>query len=346
MDAPVNANVVASTLIEMISASWMSQAVCAAAELGIADQLASGAKDVDDLARRAQSHPGSLRRLMRSLASLGLCAECDDGLFELTPTGELLRTDAAQTLHAWAIWWGRHRWPLPGELTECIRTGRGPRQRTADSGGRAYVDEDASGAEVFNQAMVELTRLTAAEVMRVRDFSAVARLVDVGGGLGEMLAALLAVHPQMQGTLFDLAPAIAGAAGHLTRAGVAERCELVAGSFFESVPGGADVYLLKSVLHSWSDEHCRAILRNCRRAMTSDASLVLVERIMPARMRSGSAERSAARSDLHMLLGSGGLERTQAEFAELLADSGFGDVAFVPTNLDHWVIEAARGSDR
>lgn len=333
----MNAPAAAASVIEMISASWMSQAICTAAELGIADQLASGASRVDDLAHRTQTHPASLRRLLRALASLGLCIECDNGTFELSATGALLRTDASCSLHAWAIWWGRYRWPLRGELGECIRTGHGPRQRAGD---RAGSNEDASAAAVFNQAMVELTRLTANAVMGVRDFSAVERVVDVGGGFGEMLAVLLVAHPRMKGTLIDLPAAIAGAAGHLSRAGVAQRCELVAGNFLESVPGGADVYLLKSVLHSWDDEHCRVILRNCRRAMAGRSSLVLVERVMPARMCGGTGERSAARSDLHMMQGSGGLERTQAEFAALLSESGFEATQCTPTGLEHWVIEA------
>ena len=337
----MNAPAAAASVIEMISASWMAQTICAAAELGVADELAHGAQHVDELARRTQTHPASLRRLMRALASLGLCIEGDRGTFELTATGAVLRTDAACSLHAWAIWWGRYRWPLQGELGECVRTGRGTRQRAADAGGPACNDDEVEAAAIFNVAMVELTRLAAIAVMRVRDFSEVRRVIDIGGGFGEMLAALLAAYPRMQGTLFDLPSAIAGAAEHLSRGGVAQRCELVAGSFLESVPGGADVYLLKSVLHSWDDEHCRIILRNCRRAMADGASLMLVERVMPARMRGELGERSAARSDLHMMQGSGGLERTKTEFAALLADSGFEATQFTPTGLDHWVIDAS-----
>ncbi len=336
LDAP------ASTLIEMISASWMSQAICAAAELGIADQLTHGARDINDLAQCTRTHPASLRRLMRALASLGLCVECDDTSFELTTIGALLCTETPHSLHAWAIWWGRYRWPLPGELGECVKTGRGPRQRSGLSDGRACRDGDDAAAAVFNQSMVELTRLVASEVLRVRDFSTVHRVVDVGGGFGEMLAALLAANPRLQGTLFDLPTAIAGAAEHLALAGVAERCELIAGSFFDAVPQGADVYLLKSVLHSWDDEHCRLILRNCWDAMAKDARLMLVERILPARMHGGAGDRTAARSDLHMLLGSGGLERTRAEFVVLLADTGIEAKEFIRAGLDHWVIEAAR----
>jgi len=339
----MNADAAAHTLIEMISASWMSQAICTAAELCIADRLAKGAMAVDDLARFTESHPASLHRLMRALSSLGLCAERDDGSFELTTTGALLRSDAVPSLRAWAVWWGRYRWPLPGELRDCVRTGRGERQHAADRGGRAYRDNDPSTAAVFNQAMVELTRLAAVDVIRVRDFSSVGRLVDVGGGFGEMLAMLLAANPRMQGTLFDLPSVIAGARTHLATAGIADRCDFVEGSFLESVPSGADVYLLKSILHSWDDEHSRIILKNCHHAMRRDSRLILVERVMPTRMRGYPTERSAARSDLQMLLGSGGSERTQAEFEILLADSGFHAAEFIEAGPEHYVIEAARG---
>ncbi len=327
-----------STLVEMISASWMSQAVCVAAELRIADLLANGAKDINELASTTQCQAASLNRLMRALASLGLCTECTDGSFGLTASGALLQTGGAPSLRAWAIWWGRYRWSMWGELRECVSNGHSKRQLSGSRAGYSYHDNDPAAAAVFNRAMVELTRLAAVEVLRAYDFSTVGRLVDVGGGHGELLAALLAAHPRMQGTLFDLPPAIAGAAGHL--AAFVGRCELIAGSFFEAVPGGADVYMMKSVLHSWDDERSLTILRNCHRAMPKKARLVLVERIMPAQMHGGAGERSVARSDLHMLVGSGGRERTQAEFSALLADAGFGETKFIPAGPDYWVVEA------
>lgn len=330
----------AAALIEMISASWMSQAISAAAELGLADLLAHGARSTEALAVQAGCHPPSLHRLLRSLASLGLLSECDDGAFTLTTLGALLQAEAPHTVHAWAQWWGRHRWPLPGELVDAIRSGTGPRRRVAGSGGSATRESDTPAAAVFNRAMVELTRIVAAEVLRVRDFSAVTHVVDVGGGWGEMLAVLLSHHPQMRGTLLDLPGAIAGAAAHLARAGVAGRCQLIAGSFLDAVPAGADLYLLKSVLHSWDDAHCRRILGNCRRAMADGATLVLVERVMPARMSGAAGDWAVARSDLHMLLGSGGLERTQDELQVLLADAGFQPPSFVAAGPDHTLIEA------
>ncbi len=331
----MNATEASSTLIEMISASWMSQVVCVAAELQIADLLAGGSKSAEDLARDTQCRPEPLRRLMRALASLGVCAEGGDGSFALTETGALLRTDATPSLRAWAIWWGRYRWPMWGELHERIRTGPRERQLTGGRDG-----DDQAAATVFNLAMVGLTRLAAAQVLRVYDFAAVGRLVDVGGGHGELLAVLLAAQPRLQGTLFDLPSAIAGAGAHLASAGVAERCELIAGSFFESVPGGGDVYLLKSILHSWSDERSRVILDNCRTAMPTGARLLLVERVMPERMSGVADERSVARSDLHMLVGSGGRERTQTDFRTLLAASRFEATRFIPAGPDFWVIEA------
>lgn len=330
----------AAALIEMISASWMSQAISAAAELGLADLLAHGARTVEALSVEAGCHPPSLHRLLRSLASLGLLSECDDGAFALTTLGALLRAEAPYAVHAWAQWWGRHRWPLPGELVDAIRSGRGPRRRTAGNGGSATRESDTPAAAVFNRAMVELTRIVAVEMVQVRDFSAVNHVVDVGGGWGEMLAVLLSHHPQMRGTLFDLPGAVTGAAEHLARAGVAGRCQFVAGSFLDAVPAGADLYLLKSVLHSWDDAHCLRILGNCRCAMADGATLLLVERVMPARMTGSAGEWAVARSDLHMLLGSGGLERTQDELQVLLADAGFQPASFMSAGPDHTLIEA------
>jgi hypothetical protein len=162
----------------------------------------------------------------------------------------------------------------------------------------------------------------------------------VGGGYGELLAGILRDHPGLRGTLFDRPHAMAGAKARLHQAGVADRCEFVGGDFFESVPGDGDLYLLKSVLHNWDDEKCGVILSRCRQSMHRDASLVLVERVLPDRMRSCAADRAVARTDLNMLIGVGGRERTRAEFAALLGVAGFSTTRFVPTPLELAVIEA------
>jgi orsellinic acid C2-O-methyltransferase len=338
MTTKTEANAETGRLLEMIGASWMSQTICVAAELRIADLLENGRKNIDDLARATRCQRASLHRLMRALASLGLCAEHAEEFFELTAAGSLLATDARPSVRSWAIWWGRYQWPVWGNLLYSVKTG-GSARKLVTGDGYAHLECDPKAASIFNRAMVELTQLVADEVARVYDFSEARRLVDVGGGYGELLTALLAAYPALHGVLVDLPHAIDGAAARIAHVGVAQRCELVAGNFFDSVPGGGDVYLLKSVLHNWDDGQSSVILGNCRRAMSEKSKLVLVERIMPARMRGSADERAIVRTDLNMLVGLGGRERTEPEFAALLASSGFKAARVLPTTVDFSVIE-------
>ena len=237
--------------------------------------------------------------------------------------GALLRSDAPVSLRAWAIHSGKYLWPAWGRLAESVRTGTSDRLRTTGTDDFGHLERDPEAAAVFNRAMVELTRLVAQEVTRLVDFSKMARIVDVGGGYGELLAAILVAHPGLHGVLFDLPHAIDAASAPLAQAGVAARCELVAGSFFDSVPAGADAYLLKSVLHNWDDERCALILRNCRRATHSRSRLLVVERVMPEQIRPAPRDRAIARSDLNMLVARSGRERTEAAYRSLLGSAGF-----------------------
>ena len=329
----------AAKLFAIVNSSWMAQATCVAAELRIADLLADGPKDADELARATGCEAASFRRLMRALASLGLCTEHDDGSFELRPMGSLLRAEAPDSLRSWTIWWSRHLWPAWGNLLHSVKTGennRSLRTGTADFG---YLGCDAEAAVVFNRAMAEITRLVSREIVRAYDFSRMDRIVDVGGGYGELLAVILGAYPQMHGTLFDLPHAIKGAGEQLEKARVIERCELVVGSFFESVPGGGDAYLLKSILHNWNDERSAVILHHCRRAMPKHSKLLVVERTMPARMEPSPDHRALAWSDLNMLVLLEGRERTEAEFRALLASSDFRAARILPAALEFSVIE-------
>jgi orsellinic acid C2-O-methyltransferase len=327
-------------LLELIGASWMTQAITAAAELRIADRLAAHPLTADELAPAVGCHPASLRRLLRALASLDVTREQDDGSFALTDMGALLRSDRQPSLRSWAMWWGHYLWPIWGDLQQSVKSGRSRRELATGRSGYAHLEADPEAAAVFNAAMVELTALSAAELNRAVDFSTARHVIDVGGGYGELLAAILRAHPALRGTLFELPHALAGARARMQQAGVADRCEFVGGDFFESVPGGGDLYLLKSVLHNWDDDKCGVILRRCRQSMRRDARLLLVERVLPQRMRPCAADRAAARTDLNMLIGVGGRERNRAEFALLLGAAGFTATRFVPTPLELSVIEA------
>lgn len=329
----------ANELISLINSVWMSRAVFVAAELRIADVLAGGPKSVDELARATDCDAPSLHRFMRALVSLALCKEREDGSFGLAPLGVFLRADAPDSVRSWALWSGRYLWPLWGSLLQSVTTGRSARSLVAGIDGFDDLEQDEEAAAVFNRAMLELTRLVARQVTHAYDFAEMRRIVDVGGGHGVLLAAILKAYPDAHGVLYELPHAIEGARAHLASAGLASRCELVAGSFFESVPLGADAYLLKSVVHDWDDEQSVTILRSCRRAIPPDGKLLLVERIMPQRFESSSRHRLFARLELSRFVGHGGRERTEAEFRNLLNLAGFTLTRIVPTALEFNILE-------
>lgn len=335
----VGALEVARQLFDLINASWTTQAVHAAVELGVPDLLAAGPQRAESLARASGCDPDALARLLRALATLDLCRE-RDGAYELAPAGALLRSDAPVSLRAWTIQAGRYLWPAWGRLAESVRTGTSERKRATGSDAFDHFDRERETAAVFNRAMAEITRLIAHEVARAVDLSRMERIADVGGGYGELLATVLAAHPPLRGVLFDLPHAIEGAGAFLAAAGVADRCKLVAGSFFESVPEGADAYLLKSVLHDWDDERCARILQNCRRAAHPRSRLVLVERVMADRVLPGPRDRAIARADLNMLVARAGRERSESGYRELLASAGFRVERIQPVPLEFSVIEA------
>jgi hypothetical protein len=310
-------------LLGLIGASWTTQAIAVAAQLGLADLLAHSASTVTALAQATACHAPSLRRLLGALATLDLVVQQGDDEFALTPTGALLRSDTNDSLAAWAQFWGQEAWRLWSELAESVRTGTSARRRAKGSDGFLHLDADRAAADLFNRAMSNLTFSVATRLATSLDFGASGHVVDVGGGQGELLAAVLATHAHLRGTLFDLEHAIAMAGPALAARGVNARCELVVGSFFDRVPAGADDYLLKSVLHDWDDASCVTILRRCRDALTSHhARLIVIERIAPERFSATTRDQAIARSDLNMLVCTGGHERSERQFRALLDTAG------------------------
>ena len=305
-------------LLGLINAGWTTQVIATAVKLGLIDAMASGPASIQALAETVQAHAPSVGRLLRALASLALCTQDAAGDFSLTPTGSLLRADRADSLCAWAELGGGRIWAQWGRLGESVRTGQSIRKLTLVDDDFSHLDDDAKAAELFNRAMVELTRSVATDVAQSVDFSAARRVVDVGGGYGQLLCSILAANPSLEGVLFDMAHATEQLASHFGAAGVAERCELATGDFFKAVPQGADVYLLKSILHDWDDERCRMILCNCRRAMHPAARLLIVERIASDRVSASPHDQAVARSDLNMMVANGGCERTQTAYLDLL----------------------------
>lgn len=333
-----------SRLMEQIGSSWMSQAISVAAELQLADLLADRPLSSARLAYAVQCDELSLQRLLRALTSLEIFRETDDGRFALEQAGQHLRRDAPRSLHHWAIWCGQFHWPVWANLLGSVRTGKSARKLAgtdAGASGYAHIERDPRGAEVFNRAMGEMTALIAGKLATIHQWGAVQHVVDVGGGYGGVLTALLTAHRHLRGTLFDLPHAMGGAAARLADAGVIARCALVTGSFFETIPEGGDAYLLKSILHNWDDAQCRVILGQCRRSMHVEARLLLVERVMPARLGTSRTDRAIARSDLNMLVGLSGRERTARELADLLGSCGFAVRGTKPVMNEFSLIEAA-----
>ena len=326
-------------LLHLLNGGWAAQAISAAAELGIAELLARGVERPDDLACATGCHEPSLRRLLRALASLGLCEERADDSFRPTGLGALLEEGAPMSLKAMALY-GRYKRPVWERLAHSVRTGESANPAVHGAAVFEHLDRDAATAEIFDRAMTETTRVIAGAVVAAYDFSGCERVVDVAGGYGELLAAVLRAVPAARGTLLERPRALDGARRNLERAGVASRCEFVAGDFFTSVSEGADCYLLKRVLHDWDDERAAAILRSCRRAVPARGRLLVVEQVLPDRMDVSHTHQEAARMDLHMLLMAGGRERTECEYRRLLESAAFRLQRAIPAALNVSVIEA------
>jgi hypothetical protein len=324
------------TLRRLTNGFQVSQAIHVAASLGLADLLSDGPRSVEDLAASTGTMSAALNRLLRALASVGIFEEVS-GRFEQTALSNYLRSDVIGSVRAWAMRIGRpDHWRTWGELERSLRSGTSAFRElygvTAWDWRATHPEENA----IFNAAMTGLSAGMVESIVAAYDFSEIRSIVDVGGGEGALLTAILAANPNMRGIVFDLPHVLTGATDVLQRAGVSDRCELVAGSFFETVPPGADAYILKSIIHDWDDAASLAILRCCRAAIPSSGRLLLVEHVLKA-----VNEPDPARfSDLNMLVMLGGQERDPDEFTRLCADAGFRLTAIIRTASTHSVIEA------
>jgi hypothetical protein len=332
----------AAVLLEAINASWTTQTIAAAVDLRIPDLLGDAPLECDALARAAGCDAPSLRRLLAALASLSLVTRDGSGRFALTPRGALLRSDVPGSLAAWALFCGTRAWRNWAHLADSVRSGSSATRGSGGSDDFSRLDADALAADLFHRAMTNLTRPVAAAFAASVDLGGDLRVVDVGGGYGQLITALLLAHPRVRGVLFDLPHAIKPAAALIAHLGLSSRCELVGGTFFDVLPGGADVYLLKSVLHNWDDEHCARILRRCHQAMASrpGARLFVIERLTPERFAATPRDRAIARSDLNMLVSLGGRERSEREYGGLLAGAALHATCIRGLANEYGVIEA------
>jgi SAM-dependent methyltransferase len=301
-----------------------AQAIHVAAKLRIPDLLASGPKTIAELASDSGAHPPTLERLLRALSTLEIFARTPDGRFRNTPLTEMLRTDHPQSQRDAALFLpAAFLWRPLGELDESVRTGEAAFQRIFGQRFFEYLATHPDDGAVFNAVMTQGVAWTTPALLAAHDFSRFHRLVDVGGGEGALLRDILSATPGLCGILVDLPQVVTRAAGVLT-GDIAARCQIEGGNFFDSVPEGADAYILKGVIHDWPDEDALRILRNVRRAIRPDGTLLLIDGIVD------STSRPAGLMDLLMLV-VGGRERTEGDFRSLLAATGFVLTRIIPT---------------
>lgn len=340
MDGPVESR---AQLLALVRGYRISQAIYVVAQLGIPDLLADGPREIDELARATESHPPSLRRVLLFLAGVGVLDKVGPQRFALTPMGALLRTGVPGSVRPSVLFsLAESHWRPWGHLLHTVRTGETAFDHAHGMGLFEYLESHPAVSAAFNAGMLGNSPGHARLVAAAYDFSRMNLVVDVGGGRGRLLATILERYPRLRGILFDQPHVIADARPTFDELGVADRCELVGGSFFDSVPTGGDVYVLRNIIHDWDDDQAVAILMSCRRSMTDGARLVLVERYLATDPHEAHLVRHA---DLEMLVNVGGRERTADEYAALLDRGGLRltqtiALGTTPEALGHQVIEA------
>lgn len=322
-----------AVLTGIMLGSLASQALYVGAKLGIADQLANGPKPVEELARATETDASSMYRVLRALASLGIFAEQDGRVFAMTPAAEPLRSDVPNSLRDTAIFMGEEwHWDVWGKLIFSVRTGKSAWAEMHGDDVFGYFERNKEAGEIFNRAMSSFTGLAAKAVVEAYDFSGIETLVDIAGGHGRLLSGVLESYPSIRGVLFDLPHVIEGARQSVKATNV----ELVTGDFFVNVPGGADAYIMKHIIHDWDDERALTILRNIRNVMNPSGKVLLVEAVIA----DGNNQDFGKLLDLEMMVSPGGKERTAAEYEELFARAGLRMTRIVPTKSPYSVIEA------
>jgi ubiquinone/menaquinone biosynthesis C-methylase UbiE len=322
-------------LLQMSSGYWISQSLYAAAKLGIADLVKDDAQNCEQLAEATNTRAPALYRLLRALASVGVFAEQEPGCFTITPIAQGLRSDIPGSMRDSILLGGGEYYHAWGNLLDSLKTGENGFEQKYGMPVFDYYQQHTESGAIFDRAMKNISEAIKPAIVNGYDFSNITKLVDVGGGNGSLMAAIVKANPQLQGILFDQATAIATASEVFAVEGVSDRCEVIAGNFFQSVPKGGDAYLLKYVLHNWDDQQAIAILRNCHHAMQENSKLLVVEQVIPP----GNESFSGKLIDLHMLVTLGGRERTSEEYQKLFESAGFKLNRIIPTRSNVSIIE-------
>jgi SAM-dependent methyltransferase len=317
-------------LLDMLCGFLRTQALATAATLGVADLVTDQPTDVGELARQVGVHEPSLYRLLRALSNDGVFAEVESRRFVRTPLSDGLRSDAPLTARWSAMFFGSEHYGAWTEAIHSFRTGEPAFERVYGVPFFDYLERNAEASAIFNRAMSAGTRSRIAALMDY-DWSGVRRVVDVGGGNGTTLAAVLADNPHLAGAIFELESGLTTARTVMEDAGVAGRCELISGDFFVGELPQGDAYVLSQILHDWDDARAAMILRNCRRSLTDGGRLLILDAVVP----SGPEPDFRKLFDLHMLVLIGGKERTEREWSELLASERFSLRSIRPAGRSH-----------
>ncbi len=326
----------ADTLYRMAVGFRNTQALYVAANLGVADLLAEGPLGSRELSKRLGVNARALFRVMRALAAQGVFAQDSSDRFGLTPISQLLQSDTPDSMRYIVISYGERQYEAAGQLIHTVRTGETAFDHIYGKGLFDYLSGNEESNMVFNLFMAQSHRRTG-EHLGFYDFSKKKLIVDVGGGQGHLIAHLLKLHAHLGGILYDLPQGVRHAAKYLEEQEVSDRCRVVTGSFFDSVPKGGDVYLLSRILHDWPDEKAGQILQNCRKAIGSGGVLLIMDAVIPE----GDAPHLGKQVDLQMLFLVGGMERTEREWRRLLESSGFALNRVTSTGTQFDVIEAS-----
>ena len=326
-------------MLQMISGFWVSRAIYIVAKLGLADQMQDGAKSAEELAAATGTHTPSLFRVLRALGSVGVLTQDEGSRFGLTPLSETLCTNVSGSLRAFATTeLGDDHYEGWGNLLHSVKTGEIAFDNHFGMPVWEYYAQHSDNAKTFNDAMTGISLGTIEAVLASYDFSGIKKLADIGGGHGALLTSILKANPGMQGILFDAPVVVPGASVRIEAEGLSDRCEVVAGDFFASVPSGADAHIMKWIIHDWDEERSLTILKNCHQAMPANGKLILIEAVVP----SSNEPHFSKFIDLNMLVMTGGRERTEDEYRTLLAAAGFNLTRIVPTPSPMSVVEAER----
>lgn len=327
-------------MLDLITGYWTSQLVLVAARLGLADLLAAGPRTPAELAGAAAADPSAVHRILRALAGSGVFIERKGGRFALNPLASTLRSDHPASMRSFALMMvDGYNWQAWQELSYSARTGKPAFEHVHGVPAFRYLAEHPEDARIFGESMASISATENPAVAAAYDFSGFRTLVDVGGSHGHLLATILQRNRRLRGILFDQPHVLEQArrSPFVTAAGIAPRCELVAGDFLESVPPGADAYLMKYVLHDWDDDRCVTILSNCRRALASGGRVLVVDNVIPP----GGGPHWGKRLDINMLVVTSGRERMKDEFRRLFARAGLRLDRVIPTACPLSIVEGA-----